>query len=955
MNRQDRVLEYIRANYLKAVHQEGSAGLDASAVAEALHIQRSDASADLNRLFRAGMLKKVGKHPVVYIPADLGGEEVLQHERPVSGQALQHDMSVLSAPEQEEDDRSFRTIIGADGSIKAQIQLAKAAVSYPPNGLHTLIIGESGVGKSLLAEEMWRYAKEKGLLGGSGRKEPPFVLFSCADYADNPQLLLSQLFGHAKGAFSGATESKAGLVELAEGGILFLDEIHRLSSAGQELLFTLLDKNVYRRLGETTERQSHLMIIGATTEYPSGVLLTTFTRRIPVVICLPKLSERPPRERTELIKHFLSMESQHLELPIRVSGKVLQILRSYDCKANIGSLKNDLKLACARSYLSYLSAGKKGRERILSIDIQDLPQSVYATAAPHRPDAGCDEIGGFTIDAASVEDEDLSDPYELPIDLYGFIQSRLEHYKYRSMPTGELERMIGQELERYYRLATEKMDQDKHPSDENRQPGVVLPNVWDTTMALVKYASHALTRSFSYRIKIALAMHIQQFVTLMKAGEIIYNPNLSSIRLHHPRELDTVLHCREEIEKRLEITLPDDECGFLAMFLVKQTDTAEAPKVGLVVVAYGTSVASGMAEVANYLFPGANILSVDVLLSWSQQEIFKQLCLTVSEADEGRGVLVMGDIDSLILLEEDVCQKANTDCRVVLGVSTQSIMEAAKLTLMSNVGLDDLTDIVLGYYGDRTKAVCSAAARKNASQADQPAEGTDSKQPRDVILTVCHSGMGAAAKVREILLQNLPIARSMEIIPVGLLEDIKEITSTLKGRIRLIVGNVDPKIDNVPFLDVSKVLSGSGLCEIDLFLRNWENMSIPSDWSCDLVSEETTVALINSRVHTFAPMLPGNQVILQSGILLKEIESRILKRKLDTAETTRLYLHILCMFERLAEGETLPMSDATEYVKAARRKDYSILYSIAVSAACAMNISMLESEVCYLLLVLPEK
>ena len=112
---------------------------------------------------------------------------------------------------------AFDRIIGFDGSLKPQIQQAKAAILYPPQGLHTLILGPTGVGKSNLAEAMYEFAVETGTL----KKDAPFIIFNCADYAENPQLLLSQLFGHVKGAYTGAVVSKEGLVEKADGGILF--------------------------------------------------------------------------------------------------------------------------------------------------------------------------------------------------------------------------------------------------------------------------------------------------------------------------------------------------------------------------------------------------------------------------------------------------------------------------------------------------------------------------------------------------------------------------------------------------------------------------------------------------------------------------------------------------------------------------------------------------------------
>ncbi|MCB7288153.1 sigma-54 factor interaction domain-containing protein, partial [[Clostridium] scindens] len=88
----------------------------------------------------------------------------------------------------------------------------------PPRGLHTLIHGPSGVGKSQLAEAMYHFAIHVGTI----QKDSPLVIFNCADYADNSELLLSQLFGYVKGAFTGADHEKSGLVEKADGGILFL-------------------------------------------------------------------------------------------------------------------------------------------------------------------------------------------------------------------------------------------------------------------------------------------------------------------------------------------------------------------------------------------------------------------------------------------------------------------------------------------------------------------------------------------------------------------------------------------------------------------------------------------------------------------------------------------------------------------------------------------------------------
>ncbi len=145
----------------------------------------------------------------------------------------------------------LRNIIGYHGSLKNAISQAEAAVLYPPHGLHTLLLGASGVGKSFFAEAMYNFA----ISSSHFDKNAPFVLFNCADYVDNPQLLLSQLFGYSKGAFTGAITDKVGLVEKANNGILFLDEVHRLPSEGRKYCFICW-------IRESTEGLVKLKIVG---------------------------------------------------------------------------------------------------------------------------------------------------------------------------------------------------------------------------------------------------------------------------------------------------------------------------------------------------------------------------------------------------------------------------------------------------------------------------------------------------------------------------------------------------------------------------------------------------------------------------------------------------------------------------------------------------------------------
>ncbi|MDN6128202.1 MAG: sigma 54-interacting transcriptional regulator, partial [Tetragenococcus halophilus] len=229
-------------------------GLTAKQIADSLQIDRSNVSRYLNELAKNKSIQKSRGRPVVYYPLTTNLAEV---------ESIKMD---------------FERLVGADASLKVSIQQAKAAMLYPPSGLHTIIFGQTGTGKTMFAECMYQFAVQAKALA----QDAPFISFNCADYAQNPQLLFGHIFGVKKGAYTGADANTKGLLAEADGGILFLDEIHRLPPEGQEMLFSFIDKGQYRPLGESSRAyEAFVQIIGATTE-SSDAFLGTFNRRIPM-------------------------------------------------------------------------------------------------------------------------------------------------------------------------------------------------------------------------------------------------------------------------------------------------------------------------------------------------------------------------------------------------------------------------------------------------------------------------------------------------------------------------------------------------------------------------------------------------------------------------------------------------------------------------------------------------
>ncbi len=154
---------------------------------------------------------------------------------------------------------------------------------------------------------------------------------------------------------------------------MFLDEIHRLSPQGQEILFTYIDKGYFRKLGDTENLiKVKSQIIAATTEDTQSYLLKTFVRRVPMIINIPVLKDRTMNERYYLIQKFITMESKRLEKNIYIDKNALISFLLYDCPNNIGQLKSDIQLSCAKAFLDYKSKNLK----YILIKQSDLPRNV---------------------------------------------------------------------------------------------------------------------------------------------------------------------------------------------------------------------------------------------------------------------------------------------------------------------------------------------------------------------------------------------------------------------------------------------------------------------------------------------------------------------------------------------------------------------------------------------------
>jgi two-component system, NtrC family, response regulator PilR len=233
----------------------------------------------------------------------------------------------------------FSNIIGTSSPMMAVFQLVE---TIAPTSSTVLITGESGTGKELVA---------RAIHVNSPRRERPFVAVNCGALSET--LLDSELFGHMRGAFTGADSNKKGLIEVAEKGTIFLDEIGEMSPTVQVKVLRVLQERKFRRLGGTEEIDADIRIIAATNRDLSkmvadGTFREDLFYRINVIpLRLPALRERLD-DVPLLAAHFVARFAEQMGKPITgISGAALARLKLHGWPGNIRELENAMERAVA--------------------------------------------------------------------------------------------------------------------------------------------------------------------------------------------------------------------------------------------------------------------------------------------------------------------------------------------------------------------------------------------------------------------------------------------------------------------------------------------------------------------------------------------------------------------------------------------------------------------------------
>ena len=250
------------------------------------------------------------------------------------------------------------------GNSRAMGEIFSVIKKVAPLDCNVIIYGESGTGKELVARSLHQ---------GSHRRSQPFVSFNCGGFTE--ELIANELFGHEKGAFTGAAESKIGLLEAADKGTVFLDEIGQMPASMQVKLLRFAEERKVLRVGGVSPMAVDVRLIAAGNQdlkemVKAGTFREDLYYRLNVVrIALPPLRDRKD-DIVLFIRHFLEKYAAAFGKQIDgVSAEVLEILSEYPFPGNVRELENIIERAVA------LCDGKELTPRDLPSDLQQLSMS----------------------------------------------------------------------------------------------------------------------------------------------------------------------------------------------------------------------------------------------------------------------------------------------------------------------------------------------------------------------------------------------------------------------------------------------------------------------------------------------------------------------------------------------------------------------------------------------------
>ncbi|EEN7939896.1 AAA domain-containing protein, partial [Salmonella enterica] len=752
-------------------------GFSAMAIADSLRQKRSIISHHLNNLHREQRVVKVNSRPVLFLPV----EALRRHHRLAVRQGDYASIQALCAERQD----SLELLIGAQGSLQESLRQCKAAISYPGAGLPLLLRGPTGTGKSFLARQLWQYAIEQGILP----PEAPFTVFNCAEYANNPELLTSKLFGHAKGAFTGADRAISGLIETSNGGVLFIDEVHRLPPEGQEKLFHFMDNGTWRRLGESSaERNATVRLIFASTEDLEKHFLATFIRRIPVIVKILPIAERGQYERLAFIHHFFRREAQRLHHDLSLDSEIISQLMQETLEGNVGGLENLIRNICASAW----TFGQRD-DGVLKVKAGQLPDRLLMEVPFTVPLAAervmiYREGGVFPL---------VSGQHQEYLRLMENICGLCEELTQENITARTFDKLVYQNLTLYLDALMNK------ESPRVRQ---------DKRLRFIEDVGKAIAAHYDLELNAEFAYLTGRYLTSLPLTPVEAPPSVRHVMLRWLEEAPGLAQrvaqkLLDVVNNKYDLLIDTLDRLVVAAIVSNAIDATSGGKVKALIIAHGYSTASSIAGVANRLIGEKIYHAMDMPMEVAFSDVSRAIVDYLQHTDTRAGVMVLIDMGYTKEIAEALLSVIHGPLVVVDNVTTRLALNvASEIALQKNI--EQIAEEIVPLNQSRWDVFWPAQKKARA------------------LLVTCITGIGTAFKFKNLMEKSQLTDFDINIIAC-------EYTRLKNGRMAApllnqydviaVVGTIDPQLAGTPWVGIEELLGEQGFAHLSQLLSGYLN------------------------------------------------------------------------------------------------------------------------------------
>lgn len=847
----DKVWQQVKEATTTALAETGNA----VTISEQLQLSRNMVSQYLNQLWNEDKLIKINTRPVLFY--DRKTLEQLFHIH-ISEKEFRSKKEFEQALKPVEI-KDFEKLIGSHESLAGVVNQCKATISYPPNGLPLLLYGPTGTGKSFMAQLMYEYACNQHLI----EPDKKFLIVNCSEYANNPELLTANLFGHKKGAFTGADKDNPGLIKIAEGGVLFLDEVHCLSPECQEKLFLFMDKGIYHMVGDNESwYHSSLRLLFATTENPEEVLLKTLLRRIPMIVTIPSLEERGTHERLQLIHSIFAQEETRIQKSIYLSTLVYQTLLSTTFHANIGELKNVIQASCVNAL--FHSDPQSNRLEIRAYDLPEAlrEQKIKAPAIMEQKLISIHELSQFVSHQREILkcNEEILRAYEHRENREQFLQSAC------------------QSIDDYQEAI---VLQKKKSIRKNTYLQNIVANIFDMLSSRYgfKFVNNDIIAIASYIDDYSRNMLDMSNWLLEEKKRVQHLRSYIEIEWH--REYAIAMEIVENLMVNLDMEFDSMFTIILTLNLKKLNQITDLNKRIGIIIAHGFSTASSIADAANKLLGRYVFDAMDMPLQVSSQQIIEQLIRYLGKIPQYEELFLLVDMGSLEEIYKGL-EISGASIGIMNNVTTRLALEIGQ-GIISNTPMKDIFEVALQY----SQAKYHIVEHKNREK---------------VILCSCASGMGTAEKLKKILVDSLPCELPIHVYTYDyntLLEKQLHDAFFENYEVICIVGTLNPNIPGIRFIPIEDLIINDTLDELHMYFK-------------DYISDQEMRKFQQNILKNFSlSNIMNNLTILNPSKLLEHVADAIdkLQNDLQVRFTNNtcvgLYVHVCCLIERLVTKKSI--------------------------------------------------